>query len=307
MGTFQNYSGTPDYGMGSASPWSCPLDETATPPTQSRWATCGDNNHAAPSDATKTAQNPYAKILSTGCFVRIWEKLLQIPVSSVAFPNQCTPLYQVLAHYGDESKNSIAVTLMNEPNMVDTADLADAYRQIVTLLRGPKFKLPNRLLLMGNYWGGLHAQANPRDRSNSTCGALSTETQGHTDPSQSPIQVIHEAISSVANLGKWTYDVHQYFDFFSTGNFDCDQVHAPRRVQALVRLHRAPPPVRLHRAPHRVQLLVPQEKAHADMIAAALSSVGNARPSRNLGRGALQVSSTANSATESGAPMARWI
>jgi hypothetical protein len=47
---------------------------------------------------------------------------------------------------------------MNEPNMVDTADLAAAYAEVVGLMRSAPYELKNRLLVMGNYWGGLHAQ-----------------------------------------------------------------------------------------------------------------------------------------------------
>merc|ERR1719506_2801105 len=97
---FQNFTGLPDYIMEDASShWSCPLDDV-TAPAQSRWETCGLNSNSPPADSSK--QNPYSKILTQGCFVRIWEKLLKLPVSSKAFPGQCTPLYQVLAHYSDE-------------------------------------------------------------------------------------------------------------------------------------------------------------------------------------------------------------
>ena len=36
-----------------------------------------------------------------------------------------------------------------------------------------------------------------------------------------PIEIIYNAISKVPNLGKWSFDVHQYFDFESTGNWNC--------------------------------------------------------------------------------------
>lgn len=217
---FQNFSGTPDYNINddASSPWSCPLDD-ATPPAQSRWETCGLNSNSPPADASN--QNPYSKVLTKGCFIRVWEKLLKLPVSSKAFPGQCTPLYQVLAHYSDENKNCIHIGLMNEPNMVDTEQLAEAYQRLVTSLRGAPFNLENRLLIMGNYWGGLHAQVDPTDRSSTPCGAASSEHEGHTAPGKMPIQIIHEALSTVKGLGRWTYDVHQYFDFFSTGNHDC--------------------------------------------------------------------------------------
>ena len=43
--------------------------------------------------------------------------------------------------------------------MVDTADLAAAYASTVGTLRNdPAIRLKSRLLVMGNYWGGLHAQ-----------------------------------------------------------------------------------------------------------------------------------------------------
>ena len=42
--------------------------------------------------------------------------------------------------------------------MVDTADLAAAYAEVVGLMRSAPYELKNRLLVMGNYWGGLHAQ-----------------------------------------------------------------------------------------------------------------------------------------------------
>lgn len=217
--TFSNFTGTPDYGIGDAlTAWSCPLDDMS-PPSQSRWETCGLNSNAPPGDSSK--QNPYAKVLSQDCFVRIWEKLLQLPVSSKAFPDQCMPLYQVLNHYSDESKNCVHIGLMNEPNMVDTEHLADAYRRLVTSIRSAPFNLTNRLLVEGNYWGGLHAQVDPTDRSTTPCGAPGATGEGHTAAGKMPLQIIHEALSTVKNLGKWTYGAHQYFDFFSTGNYDC--------------------------------------------------------------------------------------
>jgi len=109
---------------------------------------------------------------------------------------------------------------MNEPNMVDTASLAKAYNKIVTMMRG-QFNLKNRLLIAGNYWAGLHAQVTPVDRSGPKCGAPSSESNGVTDDSKLPMQVIHEAVKDIPNLGLWSFDVHQYFDYFSTGNYDC--------------------------------------------------------------------------------------
>jgi hypothetical protein len=215
----ENFTTTADYNMRDDSPWECPLD-LKTAPTETRWATCGANRDAAPT--SKDKQNPYAKVLTGKCFERLWEKLLQLPVASQAFPGQCTPLHQVLAHYGDESKNTIHISLMNEPNMVDTASLGKAYNNIVTMMRG-KFKLTNRLIIAGNYWAGLHAQVTPADRSKSAqCGAPSSESNGVTDADKLPVQVIHEAIKDIPNLGLWSFDVHQYFDFFSTGNYNCE-------------------------------------------------------------------------------------
>merc|ERR1719238_2195439 len=145
-------------------------------PQQTRWETCGANNKAAPTEADKDKQNPYAKVLTGRCFVRVWEKLLKLPVSSKAFPGQCTPLYKVLNYYSDETKNTIHISLMNEPNMVDTQSLAKSYHSIVTMMR-EQFNMENRLLLAGNYWAGLHAQVTPKDRSKiDKCGASSTES-----------------------------------------------------------------------------------------------------------------------------------
>ena len=36
-----------------------------------------------------------------------------------------------------------------------------------------------------------------------------------------PIETIYNAVSKIPNLGRWSFDVHQYFDYFSTGNWDC--------------------------------------------------------------------------------------
>ena len=98
--TAVNFTGTPDYGMGSG--WSCPLDEGTTPPPQSRRETCGVNAHSTPTK--EGAENPYAKILTSKCWVRIWQRLLEVSVSSRAFPGQCVPLHRVLGHYADEAK-----------------------------------------------------------------------------------------------------------------------------------------------------------------------------------------------------------
>ena len=87
-----DFTGTPDYGMGG---WACPLDETSTPPTASRHETCGDNSGAAPGG--KIGENPFAKVLSAKCWARVWQKLLELPVSSRAFPGTCTPLHKARA------------------------------------------------------------------------------------------------------------------------------------------------------------------------------------------------------------------
>ena len=46
-----------------------------------------------------------------------------------------------------------------------------------------------------------------------------------------PIAIIHKALQSVPGLGKWTYDVHQYLDYFSTGNWvnDATRMQLPSR------------------------------------------------------------------------------
>jgi len=216
---FQNYTGTPNYNMHDTSPWTCPLDEMENVPSESRWSTCGDNNHSPP---TSEKQNSYSKILTQNCFMRIWEKLLNVPVSSLAFPGQCTPLYRVLNHYSNEGENSILIGLMNEPTMVDTSDLAFAYKQVITMMRS-KFGLRNRLLVDGNYWAGLHAQVTPEDRSQQECGAPSSTHEGHTSSGKMPIEVIYDQLKTISNLGNWSYDVHQYFDYDSTGNWDCGE------------------------------------------------------------------------------------
>lgn len=84
------------------------------------------------------------------CFQRVWEKLLNTSVSSIAFPGQCVSLSEVLNHYSDESKNSVWVNLMNEPNMVETAHVAEAYAEVIKLMRGPKNNMQNHLLIEGN-------------------------------------------------------------------------------------------------------------------------------------------------------------
>jgi hypothetical protein len=212
------FAGTPDYGMEGGG-WTCPLDVGAAPPPASRLDTCGDNNKGSPKAQGK--ENPYAKVLGGACWGRIWTKLLDLPVSSKAFPGQCVALHRVLGAYSDESKPSIAIGLMNEPNMVDTAELAAAYKGVVTAMRSAPYSLENRLLVMGNYWGGLHAQVTPEDRSATPCGAPASTSEGHTAAGEMPLEVIHKALADVPQLGKWTYEAHQYLDYFSTGNWDC--------------------------------------------------------------------------------------
>ena len=194
----EGFAGTSDYGMETGG-WTCPLDEGSTLPAASRLDTCGVNNHNPPSRTRNTGagkraaeaeagggggeappqneernenENPYAKVLSGACWARIWKKLLDLPVSSLAFPKQCVALHRVLGHYADETKASIAIGLMNEPNMVDTTELARAYKKVVTLIRGAPYALKNRLLIMGNYWGGLHAQVTLEDAGGHAGGSL---------------------------------------------------------------------------------------------------------------------------------------
>merc|ERR1719174_2955863 len=218
----QNFSGTDDYHMGK---WTCPLDAPASAPSQSRWSTCGLNRAGAPS--ASDPENPYAKVLSGQCFGRVGRKLLNPAVGSKAFPGQCQPLYKVLDHYSaeDSSTGAVFVNLMNEPNMVDTDELAEAYKDVISMVRGAPFNIKNRLLVEGNYWAGLHAQITPFARSkHSGCGAPSSSQNGHTrglDKGRTPLQIIHEAVASVPNAQPWTFDVHQYFDYDSTGNWDC--------------------------------------------------------------------------------------
>jgi hypothetical protein len=198
-----DFSGAADYEMNNAA-WTCPLDFGKTPPTQSRHATCSMNNNAPPKGGAKS--NPYSKILTGNCFSRVWKKLLQTTVNSKAFPNTCTPLFKVLNHYSDESKNSILITPMNEPNMVETEDLALAYKDLVSIFRS-EFKLRNRLLFEGNYWTGLHAQIDPNDRSapgkhSTGCGSPGSSDQGSTKSGKMPIEVIHEALKGIKNVSR---------------------------------------------------------------------------------------------------------
>jgi len=62
----------------------------------------------------------------------------------------------------------------------------------------------------------------PADRGASNkCGAPSSEANGVTEAGKLPVQVIHEAIKDIPDLGLWSFEVHQYFDYDSTGNYDC--------------------------------------------------------------------------------------
>ena len=74
-------------------------------------------HHCAP--PTTRDHSRYAKVLSGWCFGRIWRKLLQTPVSSVAFPGQCRALHDVLQHYSDESKPSIMYGVKDRLTGVD--------------------------------------------------------------------------------------------------------------------------------------------------------------------------------------------
>ena len=92
----------------------------------------------------------------------------------------------------------------------------------------------NRLLVMGNYWGGLHAQMTPAVRENGTFLGTGTGTAAEVNGGsigqagrrrrKPSMDIICSAVK-MANGGQpglWTYDLHQYFDYNSTGNWDCD-------------------------------------------------------------------------------------
>jgi hypothetical protein len=72
----------------------------------------------------------------------------------------------------------------------------------------------NRLLIEGNYWTGMHAQI-------TGCGAPGSSDQGANKSGKMPIEEIHDALQGIPKLGKWAFDVHQYFDFHGTGGHDC--------------------------------------------------------------------------------------
>ena len=83
--------------------------------------------------------------------------------------------------------------------------------------------MTNRVLVGGNYWMGLHAQWTPTSRNDSAggCGGPDASSQGSTPPDmhgEAPIKQIYGALKPLERsgvLGQWTYDAHQYFDYYS--------------------------------------------------------------------------------------------
>ena len=243
------FDGTPDYEMdppGGTEFWGCPLD-FKTAPTQFRSKTCGLQRNGK---VAGEAPNPYATVLGGECFKRIWVKLLGLPAWTKESGANNYTIGQWLQSRSEapdaqkpdpypptDTPGYVMIGLMNEPNMVDTQDLADAYTLVIPAIRDAG--VTNRLLVMGNYWGGLHAQMTPAARYNGTfLGRGKTPaTPGAEDPSQvnggsvtqgttktptAPMKIICDAVSALEKAGLWTYDLHQYFDFNSTGNWDCE-------------------------------------------------------------------------------------
>ena len=65
-------------------------------------------------------------------------------------------------------------------------------------------------------WPLVQVDPSARNGSGATgCGAPSSAEEGHTAAGAgAPLEIVHKALASVKNLGNWTYEVHQYFDYY---------------------------------------------------------------------------------------------
>ena len=59
------------------------------------------------------------------------------------------------------------------------------------------------------------AEEGRRASASADMGAPSSAEEGHTAAGAgAPLEIVHKALASVKNLGNWTYEVHQYFDYY---------------------------------------------------------------------------------------------
>ena len=110
---------------------------------------------------------PTKRILGPDCTVVMWYNILQSKFTLVdGSGNDAADEMSVETYFNQnnsatslQNSENIWIGLMNEPNEVETGELAKTYGALFVLFR--KLGLKNKLLVEGNSWTGLHAQCDP--------------------------------------------------------------------------------------------------------------------------------------------------
>lgn len=125
----------------------------------------GDGN-----DANKCYGPPTKRILGPDCTVVMWYNILQSTFTLVDKKGDDLGNKMSVEDYFNQTNSStlqlnsdsVWIGLMNEPNEVETGELAKTYGALFVLFR--QLGLENKLLVEGNSWAGLHAQCDPVTR-----------------------------------------------------------------------------------------------------------------------------------------------
>ena len=193
-------------------------------------AGCQNNVQQSTADPGKYLGNATASVIGVKCMQVLWWNLLHAPFTLYSGCDGAHCLRQTghtLADYANANPR-LWLGLMNEPNEVDSEGLAEASAQAFRVVRALCPRTP--ITVMGNYWGGLHAQvtaASVPAPEGVTAGCVRPDStsegwwrQGGQDQSYADL-LLRSLRGLGIDLGEWYYDVHQYFDSNGSGIHDC--------------------------------------------------------------------------------------
>ena len=197
-------------------------------------ANCTSNSKGSKGNACYGG--PTKRILGVDCTTILWYNILNLEFQLIDESGKASAKKRVLDYV--KGNSNVWLGLMNEPNQVNTRVLGQTYGKVINMIRG--LGVRNTLLVEGNYWAGLHAQIDPSGGKADGVTRKDASTQGWTWPEDTikvtpnkgnnfkgaPAEIIYQEIkkangNNMKSVGDWKYDVHQYMDLNSTGNFGC--------------------------------------------------------------------------------------
>ena len=128
-----------------------------------------DHNNVLPTDNCRLDNSnnkcygpPTTRILGPKCTVAMWHNILKLPFQLMDTAGEKIDGIKIMQDYLKDFSDNIWIGLMNEPNEVEHDALAKTYGLLFVLFK--KMGIPNKLLVEGNSWAGLHAQCDPITR-----------------------------------------------------------------------------------------------------------------------------------------------